>query len=101
MIHIAQLLCPARHAIMGVPFDGDQLTLEEVLKMAHVVMHNMGVQDHCGICGSTDLSWEEGVTKWKTMEEAAPFLSEVAAQQALTRAVLDNSGQSYDQQRKN
>jgi len=85
MIHLAQCLCPARHCIVAAAYDPATRTLGvEGLRAEVARIVDLGNADPwCGLCGAKRDSWtyEDGVTRWKTIEEARPFLEELEAAQ--------------------
>ena len=99
MIHIIQLLCPLRHAIIGCAFDPEEYSFEEVKASATKELAKLKANPWCGICGSHDLRFEEGRTKFKTMAEAMPSVAQIGLHQMLTRALLEKEGRTYDSQR--
>lgn len=101
MIHLLQLLCPERHAILAVPYNPDEATQMEIERTTAKLMTVCGIEHRCGICGSHDLHWEDGVTKWHTLKDAGLYLAECQAAQLQTRAALDAAGLTHDVQRNN
>ena len=93
MIHITQYLCPQRHAILAAAWDDAAQTAEEVLeefKQRVERLHNSGaLRRRCEICcADVPLHFEDGVTGFRTMEEAAPHFAAQQAAQMLTREFL-------------
>ena len=93
MIHITQYLCPKRHAILGAAWDDAAHTAEEILekfKQRVERLHNSGaLRRRCDICcADVPLHFEDGVTGFRTMEEAAPHLVAHQAAQMRTRELL-------------
>jgi hypothetical protein len=89
-IHLVQLLCPQRHCVVAGAYPAGEITFEEVCHYLDLKLAAMGGKRRCGICGSSDLHFEDGVTRFQTMEEALPFLREEERKQALTRALIGN-----------
>jgi hypothetical protein len=48
----------------------------------------------CGICHSRDLTYEDGRTRFRTIEEARPFLEANEREQARARSILGQQGQN-------
>lgn len=73
-IKIMQFLCPKRHCIVALAFDGETMTETEAqaaLKNGVKALHFNG---RCGICGSGDLRFETGETKFESLAEASSHL---------------------------
>jgi hypothetical protein len=99
MIRIIQCLCPSRHAIMAlayVPgitgaqkeFGGtEDITLDEsnaVEYMRSIVeglIERHVINPWCGLCMSRVFSYEDALTRFKTIEEAEPILRQLEAEQ--------------------
>jgi hypothetical protein len=75
VIHLVQHLCPKRHCIMAVAFNSDDSNEGEAIESLKEGERSLGVYPFCGICGSTDLTFECRATPFKTMEEARPVLA--------------------------
>lgn len=88
-VRIIQLLCPSRHCIVATAYespDGSEIPelIPRLLEKFDAFVAS-GANRRCGICGSTDLKPEDRATAFTTMVDAAPHLSRVAAEQAMTR----------------
>jgi hypothetical protein len=57
------------------------MTLDDAFAALKSAMKEKGVNPLCGLCGSTDLEFEDGVTAYRTMKEAAPALARAQAAQ--------------------
>jgi hypothetical protein len=101
MVRIVQHLCPKRHCLLVLGYEEGQSTFEKCVAMMKDMEKTLKMNPHCGICGSTDLFFEEGVTKFNTMAEAAPHMQELAGHNLLTRLKLDAAGQTYDKMKLN
>jgi hypothetical protein len=93
MIHILQLLCPQRHCFVAVVWDDTTMSEpsahEELGKATRVALGDRGAAALvCALCGSTQFHPDDGITRWKTMAEAAPFVKACEAAQLLTRELL-------------
>jgi hypothetical protein len=93
MIHIIQWLCPERHCVLAAAYDDAETKKEEALQtfesMVLVATDGGGINPWCGICHSRDLHFEDGVTPFKTMEEAKPALEQTERDQLASRALID------------
>lgn len=101
MIHLLQLLCPARHCIIAVPFDPGEMSSFDASTTGLALMGALHINEWCGICGSYQLVWEDKETPWHTIEEAMPHLLKSELEQTLTRTWMESTGKTYDSQRKN
>jgi hypothetical protein len=101
MIMLVQLLCPERHCLVAAAYDDRSSSFLETCRQLEKLFQAHGLNRWCGICGSHELHHVESRTRYATMEEAAPRLAEEQLKQMLTRKVLDQAGQTYDQQRRN
>lgn len=107
-VFIIQLLCPKRHAILGLAFEGDVEDLEAIKDAEHaapgatergalVVMleyfdmfsatHDHALNPWCEICDAPLDTWhaEIGPSKWRTMDEAEPHLRAAEEENLKTR----------------
>lgn len=76
-VHIVQLLCPSRHCIVAVAYnsngtDSEKAAAEDIIKVA---IKEIGANPWCGICGATELRFEDRQSEFGTMEEAMPSLA--------------------------
>jgi hypothetical protein len=86
MIHITQCLCPQRHCILAIAWDAADTTTTMTPEIAvaslralvaAAVLPGVGwMNPWCGICHSREFSYEDGVTAFRTMDEARPALEE-------------------------
>lgn len=79
MIHITQCLCgPQRHAILAITWADPEFTsgdAEAHLKIfVESLIETNTINPWCGICGSRNFRYEDGVTRYRTMKEATPDL---------------------------
>lgn len=95
MIHIIQCLCPQRHNILAVAYDDAKTKGDDALHQLQGVIKkalDAGVLNPwCGICQSRDWSYEDGITRFTTMEEAMPHLKQCQEDQLASRAVIDEA----------
>lgn len=89
MIHLVQLLCPKRHCVLAAPFDPNQGgTFDAVVEQLKKYVETHALNPRCGLCDSRELTYEDGTTKFETMDEALPHFLENQAKQLLTREFL-------------
>jgi len=97
MVHIVQCLCPSRHCIMAISYDpagpNSQIKtpeegIETLKRMVDTAINGLLVDPWCGICKSRTFSYEDGETRWRTLEEARPYLEASEAEQANVRRQL-------------
>ncbi len=55
----------------------------------------------CALCGSHALHFKEGVTRYKTLLEAAPALAATMADNMASRAALEAAGLTYEKRKRN
>ena len=88
-----QCLCPSRHCLLAIAYEeGGDLTPESASKGLKALVEincQQGLMNPwCGICGSRDLKYEDGVTRYQSIEEAKPHLEETERLNALANMVL-------------
>lgn len=102
-VHIVQCLYPARHCIMGLAWEEGRLVEgagKTVFNSSHEACCGLRgliewfIRDHqidpwCAICKSRQFSYEDGVTKFNSLEEAMPHIRQVEAMNLLARAAID------------
>jgi hypothetical protein len=93
VIHITQYLCPQRHAILAVAWDDAQMAPEDAQREFELkveLLHTTGVlRRRCEICvQDVPLHFEDSITRFRTMVEAAPHLAAEQAKQFATRQFL-------------
>lgn len=85
-VWLLQYLCPQRHAIMAAAYDdpSDRAHAEaRILEWVRTLANPW-----CGICRSEELRFEEGRTRFVTVDEAEPALLAIGRGNALARALL-------------
>jgi hypothetical protein len=97
-IHVIQLLCPSRHCIVAIAYQSAEMSSAVARSKIDRFLDNGHIARHCGICGSTDLRYEDRPTIFKTLEEAEPILAQLQADNFKTRALLDAAGLTHDVQ---
>lgn len=92
MVHILQVLCPQRHCIIALAFMPEDRTPEQAIEDGKALIKGL-VEDKalnhwCALCGGKEFSYEVGVTRYKTIEEARPHLEQHEQKMLLSRAIL-------------
>jgi len=87
-VHIVQLLCPSRHCLVATAYEEGERTFDEAAEGLRGAMRTVGANDWCGICGSHNLKFEDGVTRFATLKEAMPYLETVQAANLIAKAVI-------------
>ena len=95
-VRIVQLLCPARHCVIGFAYltqDGtaDPEMIRKATAMFGVMVGDGILNPWCGLCKSKDLHAEDEATVFITMEEAKPMLEALEREQAETRKFWEAS----------
>jgi hypothetical protein len=96
MVMIVQLLCPARHCILAAAYEQPVENYQATVAAMQKKIKELGIRDHCGICGSHKLEFEERATGFATIKEAMPHLLKSQLDNAVTRAYLESRGWTYD-----
>lgn len=86
-MHLIQLLCPARHCVLGAIYDPERETKEECIKMLDSKRREFRMHPWCGLCGSTKLEYEDRVTGFESVSDALPFAAELQVANAMARAI--------------
>jgi hypothetical protein len=101
MVRIVQLLCSERHCLLAVAYEEGKSTFEKSRAAMEKFISSGQINCHCGICGSRDLIYEDGETKFLRLEEAGPWLASQMDANIRTRALLDAAGLTFDKRRQN
>lgn len=92
-VHITQCLCPHRHCIAALAWEEPDYTPETAIAKLRSAIEDAVAQKvihyRCGICHSTDLTYEDGITKFESLSEAMNDISRSQEEQARTRRMLD------------
>jgi hypothetical protein len=92
MIHLLQCMCPSRHCIVAIAYDPDSLPAETAMNgfqsLVGVLIQQKRIDPFCGLCGSRVWHYEDGVSKFKTVQEAMPMLQALELQQARFRQFI-------------
>ena len=88
-VRIVQLLCPERHCIVAGAYEEGNGNSDATIESLKEMLGALSIDDRCGLCGSTDLQFEDALTKYATMREAAPKLAETARRNQRTRALIE------------
>jgi len=92
---LAQLLCPARHAICALAYDAETTAPADVdAQLLRVVDGTQGVNPWCGLCGSRELHVEHGKLRTNDWEEATQQLRELEERQLATRLALGEASRN-------
>ena len=89
-VWLVQLLCPERHAVMAAPYEKE--TEDQATEIADGIKDQMkekGFIWECGICKSTELLFEEGPTRFMSLDEAIPHIKNIERENILTRLIID------------
>jgi hypothetical protein len=94
MIHVIQCLCPERHCILAVAYDDAETKPDDAMQMFKSMVLTAAdaggpMNPWCGICQSRDWRYEDGVTRFASLEAAKPFLEQSQADQLATRTLID------------
>lgn len=106
-VYLTQCLCPQRHAIIALAFEAESdheavaVHQPDMIARMKTFFKSGAINAHCGICGSTELFFETGRTRFKTVDEATPALEHTELLNLLSRLELDQRGETYDVKRKN
>lgn len=87
MIWLTQWLCPQRHCSIALAWDEKETTAAAIEDTGEGLYRRGVVNRWCGICGG-ELHVEHGRSKFKTMEEAKPFLEECQKENLAAREAL-------------
>jgi DNA-directed RNA polymerase subunit M/transcription elongation factor TFIIS len=92
MIHLVRCLCPARHCLYALAYDAEVLTDREAIGQARAqwraATESGQLDPWCGLCGSREIGYESGATRFRTLAEALPELRRIEAENLRTRAAL-------------
>jgi hypothetical protein len=88
-----RVLCPARHCVIAVADECDTRKQAEGLRgklqaRFDQLCESKVLNRRCDLCGSTAFHIEVGRTRFKTLEEATPFLRAGEAAQQATAAEI-------------
>jgi len=86
-VHITQYLCQNRHCIIAMAWEDNSYSRAEIELEMTASLKQMKVNPWCGLCGSTNLRFEDGLMAFGSLAEANDSLRVFAADQALTRAL--------------
>lgn len=94
-VWIAQCLCPGRHAIMAAggearsAGEAEAKVRQPLREQVTVLLREKAINPWCAMCGAQAETWvfEVGRTKFATMAEAQPELTNTAAENELARAL--------------
>jgi hypothetical protein len=97
MVSIVQCLCPKRHCMLAAAYvptaERTPAHMKHFLRKKVTEMIALKVANpYCGICGARPetFSYEAGVTRFESMEQALPELRRLEKEQARARAIFQN-----------
>ena len=115
-VRVAQCLCPNRHAIMALVFTSETITDASAIEALRAAVRlalngEAGVlglavkklNAWCGICGKDGGTWLyeiEWSKEFDSLEAAEHAIHELQTAQAVSRALLDHMGVTFDAYRK-
>ena len=94
-VWIARCLCPARHCVLASAGEAENEAAAEATvagplraQVAEVLKSGV-INPWCGLCNARAETWRYDIarTRFRSMEEAAPELLQIEAEQAATRAL--------------
>jgi hypothetical protein len=92
-IHITQCLCSNRHAIIAFAWEEPDQTPESAIdKIKEVISHAVEqkiLNPWCAICDSYDFIYEDGITRFMSMEEAIPHIRDVEEENMAARRAFE------------
>jgi hypothetical protein len=102
-VHVTQCLCPKRHCIIAlaweegeaVPGCGDLVFKDSadacrgVETLIDLFIKDGQINPWCGICKSSTFSYEDGLTRFKSLDEAQPELQKLQLGNLLAMAAND------------
>ena len=88
---LTQWLCPERLAAFAVPWDTSMTTTAEIERVGVEMAMKDGLNLRCGICGQS-VAPEHGRTRFATLKEALPVLTELIRANVTSRVLLDELG---------
>jgi hypothetical protein len=89
MIIISQWFCPRRHRSIALVWSDKVQSAEYIEAVGEDLFTRGVIIRRCGICGG-DLHVEHVPTRFKTLEEAKPFLEECQKANLAARFILQN-----------
>ena len=91
MIHIAQLICPKRHPIMAIAYDGNShdftWAVGEIQTAFTEAVRQGLFESSCRLCGSKVLHIEVATTRFTSIKQAEPHIAALLGTSVLTRSV--------------
>lgn len=90
-VMLTQWLCSQRHAAYAIPWDDTTTTAAATVAAGEELRAGLGLADHCGICGGS-IAPEHARTRFTSLAEAMPALTEMASAQLESRRALDDLG---------
>ena len=88
-LYLAQMLCPQRHALFALAYDGEVTAAAEVERQMHAVLASGALNPWCGLCASRELRIEHGKLATDDWAVALAGLRAGEAANLATRAHFD------------
>lgn len=100
-VHIIQLLCPSRHCIVALAYEGNDHEKHKADLEANIerlVVEKKVIHPWCGLCGAKREKWkyETAPTTFSTIEEAMPTLAAIQEAQIRAAECLQAAGRTFD-----
>ena len=90
-VYLVQLLCPQRHCIVCCVYEERPEPVESQSEVTRAELREFA-EEHldpwCGICGSRQLTFEDALTRFRSIEEALPELEKVTVDNRITALIL-------------
>lgn len=83
-VHITQYLCENRHCIMAATWEEGGGNRQGVEAAILAKLSEVKANPWCGLCGSTKLHFEDGVSVFGSLKDAMPEMKACEAEQQIT-----------------
>ena len=91
-VHIAQRLPPGRHAIAAIACKQPEFASKSAVARLRATVDRLiatkAIDSWCVICNSQELDYEDGLTRFESLEEAEPHVRRAMELKLLTRKFL-------------
>lgn|SRR5262245_9786990 len=93
-VRLCQCLCPQRHCIVAVAYTlaemSDEQAIGDLTERLNRLLDSKAMNPWCGLCQAPRNKWhyEVGITRFASMEEAAPVLKASQSAQLATAEFL-------------
>ena len=88
-VRIVQLLCPRRHCIIAGAYEEGSGTSAHTTRALMEMMTALSIEERCALCNSTDLKFEDALTKYASLGEARAALEATERRILESRAVIE------------